>query len=262
MPEMKSYKQGAFCWTDLQTSDPAAAKKFYSELLGWKTEDLPMPGGVPYTMASVGANNVAALGGLSAEDKAHGIPPHWNLYVNVSNVDEMAKKAASLGGQVFAPAFDVLDVGRMAVIGDPSGATLCLWQAKKHIGAGMVFEPGGMAWWELETRNVDACGGFYAKLFGWKPDAKDMPGMKYTLFKDGTEDRAGMMPMNPHAPANAPSHWTVYFTVADCAASTKKAVSLGANNIVPPQSVPDVGTFSMFFDPQGALFALHQPAQR
>jgi predicted enzyme related to lactoylglutathione lyase len=262
MAEIKSYKPGTFCWTDLQTSDPAAAKKFYSDLLGWKTEDMPMPGGAPYTMASIGGQNVGAMGGLSAEDKAKGMPPHWNLYVSVADVDQATKKAASLGAQVFAPAFDVMDVGRMSVIADPAGATLSLWQAKKHIGAGRIHEQGAMEWWELETRNVDACGGFYSKLFGWQAETHDMSGMKYTMFNDGKEPRAGMMPMSPQTPANVPSHWTVYFNVTDCAAATKKATSLGAKNIVPPQTVANIGTFAMFFDPQGALFALHQPAQK
>jgi uncharacterized protein len=258
MSEIKSYKPGTFCWTDLQTSDPVAAKRFYSDLLGWKTEDMPMPQGGPYSMAMVGGQQVGALGGLSAEDKAHGIPPHWNLYVSVASADEAAKKAASLGAKVIAPAFDVMDVGRMAVIADPSGAMLSLWQAKKHVGAGRIQEHGAMAWWELETRNVDACGGFYSKLFGWKPETQDMGGMKYTVFSDGKDQRAGMMPMNSSAPANVPSHWTIYFAVNDCAAATKKATSMGAKNIVPPTTVPNVGTFAMFFDPQGALFALHQ----
>jgi len=259
MAEIKSYKPGTFCWADLSTTDPGAAKRFYSGLFGWETEDMPVPGGAAYTMARIRGKDVAAISGMMPDQRYKGIPPHWNSYVSVANVDEAVKKATSLGAKVLAPAFDVMDVGRMAVIEDPSGAALSLWQAKKHIGATLANEPGTVAWFELETRNVDACGSFYTKLFGWGTEVMDTPEMKYTIFTDGSERRAGMMPMNKQTPANVPSHWTVYFAVKDCDAVAKKVASTGGKTVVPPTDIPKIGRFSMHFDPQGAFFALFQP---
>jgi len=259
MTEVKSYKPGTFCWADLATTNPTGAKRFYSELFGWKTQDNPLPGGGAYTLARINGGDIAGLMGMPEK----GIPPHWNSYVAVANVDEATNKATSLGGKILAPPMDVMDLGRMAVIQDPSGAELSLWQAKKHIGAGRVGEHGALVWNELQTRNVDACGAFYTKLFGWKTETRKGVFVEtYTLFNQGAEPRAGMMPMSKQTPANVPSHWTVYFMVNDCDATAKKVGSLGGKAVMPPTDIPDVGRFSMFFDPEGAFFAVLQPAQR
>jgi uncharacterized protein len=262
MSEVKSYKPGTFCWADLATTNPTAAKRFYSELFGWKAQDNPLPGGGAYTLARINGSDIVGLIGM-ADQQAKGVPPHWNSYVAVANVDETTKKAISLGGKILAPAMDVMDLGRMAVIQDPSGAELSLWQGTKHIGAGRVAEHGALIWNELQTRNVDACGAFYTRLFGWKTEAKKGVFVEtYTLFNEGAEPRAGMMPFSKVTPANVPSHWTVYFQVNDCDAIAKKVASLGGKAVMPPTDIPEVGRFSMFVDPQGAFFAVLQPAPR
>jgi len=261
MSEVNSYKPGTFCWVDLFTPNPTAAKRFYSELFGWTTEDFPAPGGGAYTMARVNGGDVAGISGMMPDQQAKGIPPHWNSYVAVANVDEATAKATSIGAKILAPPMDVLDAGRMAVIEDPSGAALSLWQANKHIGARRVGEHGAVNWNELSTRNVDACGSFYTKLFGWQTETtKGVFVPTYTIFKDSAGPRAGMMPMSKQTPDNVPSHWAVYFAVKDCDATAKKVTSLGGKAVMPPTDIPNVGRFSMFLDPQGAFFAVLQPA--
>ena len=59
---------------------------------------------------------------LRPDDRAKGVPPHWMLYIQVDSADDAAAKAEKLGAKVLAPAFDVMDVGRMAVLQDPTGA--------------------------------------------------------------------------------------------------------------------------------------------
>jgi hypothetical protein len=258
MSEMKSYQPGTFSWADIGTTDIAAAKKFYGEIFGWKTEDMPTPMG-PYSMAKLNGKDVAGIGGL---DPKQGMPPHWNNYFWVANVDESAKLAASLGGKILMAPMDAEQAGRFAVIADPSGAAFCLWQAKKHMGAELVNEQGAICWAELETRNVDACGKFYSKLFNWEPSVQDMPGMKYTIFNAGKDQRAGMMAMNAQAPAAMPSHWTVYFGVDNCDKRAAQISQLGGKVVVPPTDIPEVGRFAMAMDPQGAFFAILQPTRR
>jgi predicted enzyme related to lactoylglutathione lyase len=261
MSEVKTYAPGQFCWADLATTDPAGAKRFYGELLGWKMDDVPMPQGGAYSMAMISGQSVAAIAEQMADEKKMHVPPHWNCYINVANVDETTKKAASLGAKTLAPPMDVMDVGRMAVLADPSGAAFCLWQAKKHIGAGRAQEPGTAAWFELASRNVDAAGGFYSKLFGWKASTQNMGNMQYTVFAEGNNQRAGMMAMPPNVPAQVPSNWCVYFNVANCDAAVKKAESMKGKTMVPAQDVKDVGRFAMMLDPQGAMFAMLQPSR-
>lgn len=262
MSEVKSYANGQFCWTDLATTDPAAAKRFYGEIFGWKVEDIPMDQGGVYSMAMINGQPVAAMMQMMPEQQKGGMPSHWNSYINVANVDEATKKATSLGGKTIAPVMDVMDVGRMSVIQDPSGAMVSLWQAKKHIGSYRTGEAGTPNWYELMTRNVDAAGGFYSKLFGWKANVMDMGTMKYTMFMDGQNNRAGMMPTPKDVPANVPSHWICYFEVANCDATYKKIESLKGKGLMPATEVQGVGRFAMFMDPQGAAFAILQPARK
>jgi predicted enzyme related to lactoylglutathione lyase len=263
MSEVKSYKPGTFCWADLATTDPTAAKSFYAKLFGWTTQEISLPGGGTYTIAQLNGGDVAGISRMMPDQQAKGIPPYWSSHVAVASVDESAKNATTLGGKILAAPMDVMDVGRMAVIQDPSGAALSLWQAKKHIGAARAGEHGALIWNELSTRNVDACGSFYTKLFGWGTEAmKGVFTTTYTVFKDGAEHRAGMMPLSKQTPANVPSRWAVYFGVNDCDATASQVTSLGGKTAMPPTDIPNVGRFSMFFDPQGAFFAVLQPAQK
>lgn len=252
MPHMKDFKTGMFSWSDLSTTDVAGAKRFYGELLGWSFEDMPAGGGHLYSMARRDGEYVAAASELMAEQRQRGVPPHWMAYITVENVDAAAKKVEALGGKLVAPPFDVLDAGRMCVVQDPTGAMVSLWQATGHKGAGLMREPGALAWFELMTTDPAKAQDFYTQLAGWTTKTMDMGTMQYTVAFVGEADVAGMM----KADANVPSHWLVYFTVADCDASAAKAGQLGAKTHVPPTDIPDVGRFSVLQDPQGAYFAL------
>jgi len=260
MPVITKHTPGMLCWTDLSAKDVNAAKRFYTELLGWKTQDTPMPDGTVYVMAQKGGQDVAAMSAMSKEQQQQGMPPMWNSYFAVESADEVAKKIGEAGGKLLAPPFDVMDVGRMCVAQDPSGAVFSLWQAKKHIGASRMNEPGALCWTELETSNLDACRGFYTKVFGWAVETMPMPEGPYVVFKDGGQSVCGMMAMSKNTPKGTPSHWTVYFAVQSCDGTVDKAKKLGANVVVPPTDIPNVGRFAMMFDPQGAFFAVLQPA--
>src|SRR4051812_2969672 len=96
---------------------------------------------------------VAAVSPQRDDERAQGIPAHWNSYVTVDVVDAVASRVGDLGGQVYVPPFDVMDVGRRAVLGDPTGGVLSLWEARRHPGAGLVNAPGAFWWNELATRD-------------------------------------------------------------------------------------------------------------
>jgi predicted enzyme related to lactoylglutathione lyase len=153
MGERDSYAPGVFCWADLGTTDAAAAKAFYTGLLGWEAEDLAAGDDGVYTMFRRDGRDVAALYEMGAEERGE-LPPHWSSYVSVDDVEAVAARARELGATVVAEPFDVTDSGRMAVVRDPGGAIVHLWQAGRHIGAGCVNEPGCMVWNELATPDV------------------------------------------------------------------------------------------------------------
>jgi len=161
---------------------------------------------------------------------------------------------------VLAEALDVMDIGRMAVLQDPTGATFCAWEPRKQIGAGILDEPGALCWTELMTTDTGKAGPFYRALLGWNASDMPMPNGTYTVFKrrDGV-NAAGMMAMPPEL-KNVPSHWLSYFQVSDIRATIQKATSLGAKIPVAPTPVPNGGQFAVIQDPQGAVFGvLQQP---
>jgi uncharacterized protein len=253
MSKVDKFAPGSFCWAEMGTKDVPAAKKFYGELLGWSFEDIPIGGGAVYTMAKVKGLDVCAMYTQRAEQKD--VPPNWATHVAVENVDAAVKTATALGATVIAPAFDVMESGRMAVLSDPTGAIISLWQGKKHAGAGLVGEPSAMCWNELWTRDTDAATKFYTGLFGWKTMVGDNDPMKYIHLQLGEQHIGGMMKMPPDM-AHAPPNWLVYFGVEDVKASAAKATAMGAKTYVPPMHIPGTGTFSVLGDPQGAVFAI------
>ncbi|MFH2035337.1 MAG: VOC family protein [Candidatus Zixiibacteriota bacterium] len=117
-------KQGTFCWNELMTRDLAAAKKFYSELIGWKIVDSGMPG-MEYNMLKAGETNAGGMMAMPSEVPDQ-IPSHWMAYITVDDVDAAAKKVVKLGGQILHGPMDIPTVGRFMTIADPTGAAIAL----------------------------------------------------------------------------------------------------------------------------------------
>jgi uncharacterized protein len=115
------FKHGQFNWCELMTTDVDAAKKFYTKLFGWDTEDLAMPG-MTYTIVKVGGQGIGGI--MQIPKNAQGMPPMWGAYVTVDDVDQTAQAAQKLGGKLHLPPTDIPDVGRFCVILDPQGAVI------------------------------------------------------------------------------------------------------------------------------------------
>lgn len=257
MAEFSSHIPGTFSWVELATTDQKAGVAFYRALFGWDVNEQPIGPDETYSMFLLRGKEVAAGYTMRPEERQSGAPPHWNLYVTVASADEATKLAQELGAKVFAPPFDVMDVGRMAVLQDPTGAVFQVWEPKQHIGAKILREPGALTWSELSTRDTKAAEAFYTQLFGWvaKHSAPNS-GMEYTEFSNQGQPGVGMMPMPAQVPAGVPSYWMPYFQVTDCDASAAQAKELGGSVMVPPTDIPNTGRFAIVQDPQGAMFAV------
>jgi predicted enzyme related to lactoylglutathione lyase len=259
--EFSSHAPGTFSWAELSTTDRTAGIAFYRALFGWEPDDRPTGPGPDdvYSMLLLRGNEVGAAASQQPDERQMGVPPHWNLYVTVTNADDTAKRATDLGGTLLAPPFDVMDAGRMAVLQDPTGAVFLIWQPKQHIGAKILFEPGALCWSELTTKDPKKAEAFYTALFGWvaKHSAPGAP-MEYTEFSVGGQPSIGMMAMPPGMPPHVPSYWMPYFQVTDCDGSTAKAKGLGADLMVGSQDIPNTGRFAILKDPQGAVFAVFE----
>lgn len=115
-------QHGALSWSELMTTDVAAARQFYGALFGWETEDDPVAE-TNYVMVKVGGEAVAGMMALPPEHA--GMPPAWGVYVTVDDVDATARQVETLGGKLLRPPEDIPGIGRFCVVQDPQGATLC-----------------------------------------------------------------------------------------------------------------------------------------
>jgi predicted enzyme related to lactoylglutathione lyase len=117
--DSKLLRNGAFSWFELMTSNVKAAKDFYSRLLGWTTQEMPMQD-LTYTVVKVDDEGVGGM--MPMPPDAGDMPPTWGIYITVDDVDATAEKAKELGGKVFIEPRDIPEVGRFSVIQDPQGA--------------------------------------------------------------------------------------------------------------------------------------------
>ena len=255
MQETATYAPGTFCWVELGTTDGEAAKKFYTELFGWTFTDNPVGPGMVYTMLKLDGKDVGALYQMPSEMTSQGIPSNWLSYASVQSADESAAKAKELGATLMKEPFDVMTVGRMAVVQDPTGAIFALWQAGTHKGAGVVNVANSFCWNELMTTDTKKDGDFYTGLFGWGKNTQNFGPLEYTMFSNGERPAGGMLQITPEM-GPIPPNWLVYFAVDDCDAKTQKAKELGGSVMKPPDDIPNIGRFSILTDPQGAAFAL------
>lgn len=262
MTEFTAYKPGTFNWIDLSTSDPEGAKAFYGGLLGWDFTDMPVGPDAVYTMCFKAGKNVAGLAKLQPELAAMNVPPHWSSYVSVADAAASAQKAAELGGKVLVGPMQVMEEGHMAIIQDPTGAVLGLWQPGRHIGSQICNVPGSLSWNELQTHDTAKAMAFYTALFGWGAQTADMGGFDYTAFSVGERPNAGMMAIQPEW-GEVPPNWSVYLAVENCDASAEQVTALGGKIIMPPSDIPGTGRFAVIADPQGAvsyIIQLENPA--
>jgi uncharacterized protein len=249
--ERDDYQAGVPCWVDLLAPDVAAAKSFYRELLGWEF-DGPGPG--EYFVAQTRGRDVAGVA-----PQPPGVPTAWNTYVSVASVERAVAGASGAGGQVVMAPFDALPAGRVAVIADPSGAVVGLWEPHDRNGAQLVNAPSAWAMSILETRDPDGCEAFYREAFGWESEAFGPPGVK--LFRlpgyvGGEPDQPGPRDVVAvMAPASGESSWSVGFWVDDADAVATKAAELGGSVVAPPND--DFGMRqAVLADPAGAAFSV------
>jgi len=259
MADISAHAPGAFSWPELSTTDQRGGAAFYRALFDWEADEQPIGPTDTYTMFKMRGREVAAATTLQADQRKMGVPPHWNNYVTVKSADETAARAKALGGNVLAPAFDVMDVGRMAVLQDPTGAVFMIWEPRKQIGARILNEPGALCWTELTTSDPPAAEKFYTALFGWTAK-HSAPGavMQYTEFSVGDTPGIGMMAKPKEMPAHIPSYWMPYFQIANLDASVGKAKGMGGRLVVGPNDISNMGRFAIMTDPQGAIFAIYQ----
>ncbi|HKH75898.1 MAG TPA: VOC family protein [Rubrobacteraceae bacterium] len=256
MGKRERYEPGTFCSVDLATTDPAGARVFDGGLFGWEAE--PVPGGeeTAYAMMKLDGDEVCAVYETHGDWGEGVAPSRWFSSVSVESADARAARAAELGGEALGEAFEVFDMGRVAVMRDPTGAVFGAWQPRSYAGARRVNDPGCLSLNQLNTRDPERAAGFYADLFGWEIEqVSDEP--PYWGINNKGWLNGGMMGM-PDDAGGTPSHWLVYFTAEDADAAAKRIAELGGTVMVPPMGIASGGRICVARDPQGAVFALFE----
>jgi uncharacterized protein len=186
----------------------------------------------------------------------------------VENVDRTAEEVAGAGGSVLAGPFDAPPAARIAVVADPGGVVVCIWEPWERSGAQLVNEPGAWSMSALNTPNPEEAAGFYRAIFGWQTEAFRLGDAQVTLFR-----LPGYVGGEPEQPVprdvvatmmalaggdDAPKgHWSVDFWVGDVDAAVGAAPNLGGGVVAPPYDLPMLRQ-AVLSDPEGSPFSVTQ----
>ncbi|AWK76772.1 glyoxalase (plasmid) [Rhodococcus oxybenzonivorans] len=252
-----AWPQGTPCWVDCQVDDTAKAREFYSELFGWDIQDSPEEAG-GYLMAMKSGKPAAGIG---PKPEGMAVPSAWTTYFAADSADDIAGTVTEAGGQTFMPPFDVMDVGRMVVAADPTGAAFGVWEAKAHTGAGIFNEHGAYCWNELHTREYERGKDFYAKVFGWSyTEIGDGENFSYSTFALPGGKGIGGINDDTKMPGENPPHWLTWFQADDTDAVLTRATELGATVVAGPDDSP-AGRMGIVQGPQGEAFGVIDPTR-
>lgn len=252
MSKMTSYAPGTPCWVDMATKDIDASASFYEGLLGWDVPEQPNSaemGG--YRRAMLDGDDVAGM----MPQMQEGQPQVWATYISVEDAAATAEKVKAAGGSVMFEPMAVMDLGKMAVFTDPTGAVFGVWEPGTFAGATRVNEAGALCWNELGTRDVEAAKAFYGVVFGWTADEHELqradggPGPAiYIEWQLDGRSIGGMMDISGMLPEEVPAHWLVYFGVEDTDAACEKVKAAGGEVRFGPVDI-DAGRFAVVTEP-------------
>jgi predicted enzyme related to lactoylglutathione lyase len=233
----------------LGTKDAEGAKAFYRALFPWAPSDLVTSTGATYTLMRKDGREVCGI----YEQTRPGVPTIWQVYFAVDSADAFAQSAEAAGGRVIEPPFDVMDVGRMAVLRDPTGASFVAWEGRKLAGATIMGEPDTLVWCEADTTDLDRTVAYYTRVFAWSAKVDGEGPKRYVHFKNTDRMIGGAMLVQKEW-GPVPSHWAVCFAVTDVDATAQKAKEAGGRAVMGPTTIPGTGRFAVLADPQGATF--------
>jgi len=236
------------------TSDIDGARAFYSRVFDWTAEDPHPEFGGYFSFLKDGA----AVAGCMTNMAGEGVPDMWEVYLAAEDAEATVARAAEHGGQSIVAPMQVGDLGKMAMVLDPGGAPIGIWQPMAFQGLTLLDEPGAPRWFELNTKSYEGAAEFYRQVFGWTTEVmSDTPEFRYTVAVDNGQNLAGIMDASGFLPPEVPSHWGVYFGVPDADAAVASIVDLGGSVIMPANDTP-YGRLAAVTDPTGAAFRVMQ----
>jgi uncharacterized protein len=247
------FAPGTPCWVDLLSSDLEKSTAFYGQLFGWTAETAGEEFGGYVTLHSDGHPVAGLMGRMPGMES----PDAWSTYISTADLDASVQAATESGAQVVSAPMAVGDIGRMAILMDPAGAAVGLWQPLTFAGFTKYNEPGSVTWDEHHSKDFAVSVAFYEKVFGWSMEkTSDTDDFRYYQGQIDGQTVAGLMDSRSFLPAEVPSHWAVYFSVADADEAVAKVVELSGTVLRPAEDTP-FGRIADLLDSTGAPFKLH-----
>jgi predicted enzyme related to lactoylglutathione lyase len=254
---------GQFLWHELLTTDPAAGAGFYSKVFGWNAR--AWEGGADYTMLSHGNAPVGGARVVGKDPLADKVGLNWLTYVGVPDLTAALAAVEAKGGRVIHPVTGLSsDGGRYAVIADPQGATIGLYEPGAGMSSGNAAAMAGpVAWHELTAEDPEAALRFYQDIFGWDLlGTHEMGGDvgTYHLFGIGTTQLGGAFKRTRDTASIRP-RWLIYAQVPGITAAVASVLAAGGKLIHGPHQVPGGNWVAQLTDSHGVYLAIHGPKE-
>jgi uncharacterized protein len=252
--------QGQFLWHELLTTDPAAGGGFYSKVLGWNSG--PWEGNADYAMLSGAKGPVGGARVIGKDPLADKVGPNWLTYVGVADLGAALAAVEAKGGRVIHPVTDVPGSGgRYAVIADPNGATIGVYQPGGMSGGNAAAMAGPDAWHELTAEDPEAALRFYKDIFGWDVVAKHEMGGDvgtYYIFGIGTTQMGGAF---KRGAGSSRPRWLLYAHTPSVVAAAAATAAAGGKVLSGPHQVPGGNWVIQITDAHGVHLAMHGPKE-
>ncbi|MCL8025676.1 VOC family protein [Nocardioides bruguierae] len=245
---------GAPTWIELFTTGADEAATFYADLFGWTVGEASSDFG-GYRMLLLDGEPICGL--MPHDGSDAGAPNAWTVYLATPDVDATLAKVTETGCPVLMGPVDIADLGRMAMVLDPSGAAFGLWQAGTFAGFSRVAEPGAPGWFETLTKDYPMTVAFYRDVIGWPAHTMaDTDEFRYTTHGKDEAAAAGIMDASAFL-IDQTSRWQFYLVVEDADATVARALELGGSEEQPAEDTP-YGRIGSLLDPNGVPFRVMQ----
>ncbi len=248
---------GVPCWTDLWTSDVEGSRRFYAELFGWEALEPNAEFGGYFMWTRDGVPIAGGMGGYG-DVEAQNV---WQAYLAADDIAKVVEVAQANGAQLISEAMPITDLGIQAILTDPTGASIGVWQPGTFSGFTTLDEPGTPSWFELHTRDYAKALDFYTTTFGWETSVVgDTDDFRYSVLRNpaGAGELAGVMDSSSFLPEGQPSHWGIYWHVDDVRGLAARVEALGGSVVHQAEDTP-YGVLAVVTDPAGAQFRLRTP---
>jgi len=241
---------------EITVNDPARAKKFYTDIFGWKIERWKDS---EYYLVSTGATGTPGIdGGLLKRTKTN---DRIINTIQVESIGDYMKKVKEGGGTLTTDKIDMEEVGSMVYAQDPEGNDFGMIQFSENSLKKMRLKLAALhtiSWFELPATDLSRAKQFYEKVFEIKMPTEEMgPGMKMAIFPaEGMGVHGALIQSEGYIPSQQGA--MVYLNGGpDLSKPLSKVTAAGGKILKDKFGIGKFGYIAFFLDSEGNRVALH-----